>query len=125
MMSLHLLFVYNANSDLFSSVTGFAHKIISPQTYNCSLCLLTYGNLTMKQEWKSFLAALPAEKTFLHKDEFESQYKQSFGLPAIFYLKENRPVVLMTSDEINRCTSLNELMTGLLQQIQLLESYPV
>jgi hypothetical protein len=124
MNSLHLLFVYNANSDLFSSVTDFAHKIISPQTYNCSLCALTYGNLTIKQEWKSFLKELPAEKTFLHKDEFEKRYKQSFGLPAIFYLKANQPVVLLGSDDINRCTSLNELITALLHQLQLLKSSP-
>lgn len=124
MIPLHLLFVYNANSDLFSSVTDFVHKIISPQTYDCSLCALTYGNVAMKHEWKNFLKELPAEKTFFHKDEFEKQYKQSFDLPAIFYLKETRPVVLITSNEINRCTSLTELITALSNRIQLLENSP-
>ena len=125
MKRLHLLFVYNANSDLFSSLTDFVHKIISPQTYNCSLCALTYGNVTMKQEWKNFLENLRAEKTFLHKDEFENQYKQLFDLPAIFQLNENGPVVLVSSDEISRCNSLGELMKALLHQIQLLEGNPV
>ncbi|MGI8952546.1 MAG: hypothetical protein ACR2FN_13295 [Chitinophagaceae bacterium] len=49
-----LIFVYNADADLFSTLTDFAHKILSPSTYQCKLCALTYGNISMKQEWKFF-----------------------------------------------------------------------
>lgn len=124
MKRMHLLFVYNADSDLFSSVTGFVHKIISPQTYNCNLCTLTYGNLTMKQEWKNFLEDLPVEKTFLHKNEFEKQYKQSIDLPAIFYVEEGMPIILIPSSEINHYHSLDQLMAALPGKIKLLKSNP-
>ena len=48
-----LIFVYNANAGLFNMMSDYAHKIISPETYECNLCALTYGNLGMKQKWKS------------------------------------------------------------------------
>jgi hypothetical protein len=122
MKRIHLLFVYNANSDLFSSVTGFVHKIISPQTYDCSLCTLTYGNMHIKQEWKTFLERLPAKKIFLHKDEFIKKYNLSVDLPAVFYLKSDQPIVLISASEINSYITLNELTNVLLQRTQLLES---
>ena len=120
MKRLHLLFVYNADAGLFSSVTDFVHKIISPATYNCSLCKLTYGNLAMKQQWKQFLENLPADKTFLHKNEFEKQYAQSFPLPSIFYLQENQPVELMNAAEINTCPSLEQLQEAVSNQVKTL-----
>ncbi len=49
-----LIFVYNANSDLFSTVTDFAHKILSPSTYQCQLCALTYGNFSKKAGMEIF-----------------------------------------------------------------------
>ncbi len=125
MNSLHLLFVYNANSDLFSSVTDFVHKIISPKTYDCHLCLLIYGNLTMKQEWKSSIEKLPAEKTFLHKDAFQKQYGLPVALPAVFYLKEMVPVLLLSAEEIDACATLHELIAALHLKIEMLQHIPV
>ena len=50
-----LIFVYNANSSVFSQITDYVHKITSPQTYQCNLFKLTYDNLGMKKEWKTFI----------------------------------------------------------------------
>ncbi len=83
-MKEQVIFVYNANSDLFSTVTDFAHKILSPSTYQCQLCALTYGNFSKKQEWKYFVESLSIQTVFLHKDEFENQYKIKTALPAVF-----------------------------------------
>ena len=85
MKEQELIFVYNANSDLFSTVTDFAHKLLSPSTYNCNLCALTYGNFTIKQEWKSFIEELAIKTVFLHKDEFEKQYKIQAASTSNFY----------------------------------------
>jgi hypothetical protein len=60
-----LIFVYNANSDLFSTITDFAHKILSPSTYDCHLCALTYGNFSEKKEWKAFIENFPVNAIFL------------------------------------------------------------
>ncbi len=79
-----LVFVYNAGSDLFSSVADMAHKIFSPATYQCHLCALTYGNFHVKKDWKAFIDSLPVESVFIYKDQFLKQYNLFFDLPAVF-----------------------------------------
>ncbi len=122
MKQLHLLFVYNTDAGLFASVTDLVHKIVSPQTYNCGLCKLTYGNLAMKHQWKNFLDTLPASKTFLHKNEFENQYDQPFQLPAVFYLEKGKPFLLLSASDIKVCTTLDELQNALLGKIKMIQN---
>ncbi len=108
-MKKQLIFVYNANSDLFSSVTDFAHKILSPSTYQCHLCALTYGNILIKQEWKSFIESLPIETVFLHKNEFEKEYLVQPALPAVFLSTNGAIKEIIRKQEIESCHSLEEL----------------
>ena len=71
-----LIFVYNADSGWFNSLTDAVHKMVSPSTYQCSLCALTYGNVSMKKEWREFIESLPFDVLFLYKDEFIKHYKK-------------------------------------------------
>jgi len=105
-----LLMVYNADQALFSSLTDFAHKIISPDTYQCNLCKLTYGNVSMHREWKHFLASLDRDIEFLHRDELVHRYPDfNTPLPAILQLHNGSPRVLVDADRINAAGSLAEL----------------
>lgn len=108
-MKQYLLFVYNANENLFSAVSDFAHKILSPSTYPCQLCALTYGNFAMKKAWKSFIEELPVKSVFLHKNEFEKQYKIQTSLPAIFIVSKEGVKEIITQQQIAGCQSLEEL----------------
>ena len=65
-----LLFVYNADTGLFSVMTDYAHKILSPKTYPCNLCAITYGNMGMNKQWKEYINNLTIPIEFLHRDEF-------------------------------------------------------
>ena len=38
-----LIFIYNAKSGFVNEMVDFAHKIISPETYECNLHFITYG----------------------------------------------------------------------------------
>ena len=53
--SSRLLFVYNADSGLFNTLTDIAHKMLSPKTYTCNLCAITHGLFSEKEEWKEFI----------------------------------------------------------------------
>ncbi len=117
-MKQQLIFVYNANSDLFSTVTDFAHKILSPPTYNCALCALTHGSFSVKQQWKSFIQTLPIETVFLHKDAFHKQYKIQGRLPAIFISTDGELKALATAQEIKDCTSLQQLEKLVTEKLQ-------
>ena len=118
MKKQQLIFVYNSHSDLFSIVTDFAHKLLSPATYSCNLCTLTYGNFIVKQEWKSFTESLSIKAVFFHKDEFEKQYKIQSPLPAVFISMDGIVKVLISKQKIESCKSLEELKELVNQKIQ-------
>lgn len=90
-----ILFIYNAHSDTGRQLFDLAHKMLSPTTYGCSLCALTFGKFTEKQRWKTFRKSLISKGyrlSFLHKDEFQKSYKSKFGHAFTF------PVVLIETD---------------------------
>ncbi|MDF7811771.1 hypothetical protein [Hymenobacter sp. YC55] len=81
-----LLFVYNADSGFLNGALDAFHKILSPRTYPCSLCAVTYGNTSMRSEWKDYIQSLPVKTRFLHRDEFLAEFPQlqEYPLPAAF-----------------------------------------
>ncbi len=112
-----LIFVYNADSTLLAQISDGITKILAPNKYQCNLCMLTYGSLSMKEEWRLFLETLPFEKEFLHKDEFKSKFPQlnDTKLPVIFIKEGEEIKVLITNDEISQqktILQLKELITG-------------
>ena len=118
MIEQQLIFVYNANSDLFSTVSDFAHKILSPSTYKCELCALTYGNFAIKQDWKAFIESLPLTTIFLYKDEFEKQYQIEHDLPAVYLRKHEAIEEIISRPEIEGCRSLDKLKILVEQKIK-------
>jgi len=117
-----LLFVYNADTGLFSVVTDYAHKIISPKTYPCNLCALTYGNMGMNNKWKEFIATIKVPIAFLHRDEFVKQYDlKDTQLPAAFFTQGESIKMLITHDELNACTSVEGLIDLVTKKIDEVE----
>ena len=105
-----LIFVYNANSGIFNSISDSIHKIISPSTYQCNLCKITYGITNEKEGWKNYISSLPYRVIFLHKDEFEKQYPhRKERLPAIFEKHAGRLKLLISAAKINKAKNLREL----------------
>ena len=43
---MEIQFIYNAKSGLANSIFDLAHKLISPDTYECNLCKITHGAFT-------------------------------------------------------------------------------
>lgn len=114
------IFVYNADSSLFSQASDFAHKIISPGTYGCNLCKLTHGNLSMKRAWKEFLDSLPQEKIFLHKDQLEGEYAVlgEYSPPCIAVGDGPEPLkVIVRADEMQEISDLEILIQKLQKRI--------
>jgi len=87
-MNKKILFIYNADSDTFSQIKDLVTKVVAPNKYQCNLCAVTYGPLKMKNEWKTFLDALPQEKVFMHRDEFHTTYPDKTDVPLPVILSE-------------------------------------
>jgi hypothetical protein len=113
-----LIFVYNADSGVFSLLSDFAHKIFSPQTYACNLCAITHGNFGMKNEWREYLKTLPVPFEFLHADEFKAKYKIADAeLPAVFRHQNGEVEEVIDAVAINDCRNIDDLKYIIDQQI--------
>jgi hypothetical protein len=81
-----LVFVYNADGGLLNSVMDSAHKLFAPSTYQCALCAVTHGMVSMRGEWKDYMRSLPFETRFYHRDGFRTDWPGiADPLPAIFF----------------------------------------
>ena len=105
-----LVFIYNANSDFINLFKDFWHKLLKPSTYQCNLCLQTYGNYGMKKEWKKFINGLNINVEFLHKNEFEEKYKISdVKFPSAFIEQYDSLDLLISQNEMNAVNSIDKL----------------
>ena len=105
-----LIFVYNADSGLLNAMKDWAHKIVSPETYACSLCALTYDNLGMRRPWREFIKELGYGVEFLHRDELAKQYgAKDVQLPAAFILQEGELKLWIKCEVMDVLSSLDEL----------------
>ena len=113
-MQTSLLFVYNADSGLFNGLADMAHKLLSPQTYPCSLCGLTYSLTGMRRPWRDFVTSLGYPVEFLHRDELAVDPGAVPGvraqpLPAVFLRDAGGIHPWITAAELNGCQTLGEL----------------
>ena len=109
-----LVFVYNADSGMFNTLTDIAHKVFSPQTYECNLCAISHSYLSERGEWKEFIQDLGAECEFLHRDEFLKKYaSEETNFPVIYELVDEALTLRLSVDEINACKSMDDLKTAI------------
>lgn len=107
-----LILVYNADGGLLNAVKDAVHKVASPATYPCSLCALTYGWVSMRGRWRRFLASLPHEKVFHHRDDFALAFPdQRAALPVILIDDGEREArVLLSAPELDALPDLQALI---------------
>ena len=105
-----LIFIYNAKSGLVNEFVDFAHKIISPQTYECNLCFITYGTFKMEKRWSDYIQSLPFKSTFIYKDELSNKNMDNVNLPAIFFRINAELVELISASEINNLRDFHTLI---------------
>ena len=111
-MPQRLLFVYNADGGLLPGLQDLFHKLLSPATYPCSLCAVTYGVATVRPEWQRFIKALPVPVAFWHRDEFAYAYPAHGGarLPAAFAVAADGALTPFISTAELDAADLNGLM---------------
>ncbi|OUS25196.1 hypothetical protein A9Q99_21580 [Gammaproteobacteria bacterium 45_16_T64] len=122
-----LVFVYNADSGLVNLAKDILHKLLSPSTYPCSLCDLTYSVFGEKQSWVRFRKQLNVAQEYLHIDEFTAQYENTrhwgsglstVAYPAIFTLESNGMRHAVSKEELDACESLPALKSLVLSLLE-------
>ena len=110
-----LIFVYNAEEGLFAALGDAIHKAVSPETYSCSLCAISYGAVSMRPEWRAHLRSLPYATRFHHRPDFRRAYPALAGLPlpAILLEEGSGPRVLLDAGALNGLQDVKELIAAL------------
>ncbi|RGP42197.1 hypothetical protein BPTFM16_02509 [Altererythrobacter insulae] len=107
-----LLIVYNADGGIFNMIADGVHKVVSPDTYPCSLCAVSYGLISMHTAWRKYLKSQPHEVVFHHKDDFAEAYPgHGIELPAILLRERGAsPQVLIGKAELDGLEHVNQLI---------------
>jgi len=113
-----LIFIYNAKSGMVNEFLDFAHKIVSPSTYNCNLCAISYGNFTMKKKWSDYISSLPVRSTFTYKDKVSEYGYNNIELPSIIFRNGSRSKVIISSEEINKLKKIDQLINILSDRLK-------
>ena len=105
-----LIFIYNAKSGFVNELVDFAHKIMSPDTYECNLCFITYGTFKMEKRWSDYIQSLPLKSIFIYKDKLSNNNLGNVNFPAIFLRNNTQLVELITANEINNLRDFHKLI---------------
>lgn len=107
---MKLIFVYNAKSGIGNKMLDAMHKTLSPNTYECDLCSLTYGNVGPKKDWQEFLKSINMDTEFHYKDKFASAHPLLKDEFPVIYAKNGDYQLLVSSQEMTQCNDLSQLI---------------
>ena len=113
--NFELIFIYNTKSGVVNELIDFAHKIVSPETYDCNLCAISYGAFAMKKKWSTYIETLPFKSTFTYKDKFSKNGYSNIKFPSVFIRSNEKLDEIISATEINEIKNLDQLI-GLLNQ---------
>lgn len=109
-----LLFVYNAEAGLVAGLMDSIHKLVSPDTYPCGLCAITYGAVRMDPRWRAWLKSAPFEAVFHHRADFRAAYPGvDIALPAVLLSDSNGFRTLLDADDFASIRDLDTLIARL------------
>ena len=110
-----LIFVYNARGGVFNSLFDYFYKMISPSTYECSLCRLTYNNYGQVKAWKQFILSLNIPIYFKYSDHLsEIDLDKETKLPIVV---NTDLYVVASAEEINACKTIDAFIEVIRKKI--------
>lgn len=107
-----LVFVYNADRGVWNKLFDAAHKVLSPTTYACSLCALSYGAVSMRAPWSSFIKSLPHRVRFAYRDEMRREGVPGLVPPVLLERVGGTWVTLLDKARLDGCKNLDELFAA-------------
>tara|TARA_B100000949_G_scaffold232321_1_gene246291 strand:+ start:54 stop:422 length:369 start_codon:yes stop_codon:yes gene_type:complete len=116
-----LLFVYNAEAGAVNGLADTLHKLVSPDTYSCSLCKLNYGYLGEKKLWKAFRENSGYKMEFYHKTEFQKAFASKFlppyKFPLVFVVVNDAMEILIHPHELDILENSQQLIAMIKERL--------
>lgn len=120
-----LIFIYNADAGLVNVALDIAHKVLSPDTYSCNLCMLTHDTFTERSAWQAFRESYSVPMEFLHKDEYEQKVngqnslklKKTYSYPIILKEDQGQIDIFIDTVELNQIKDVNRLINTIQERL--------
>lgn len=120
-----LIFIYNADAGLVNTALDIAHKVLSPDTYSCNLCMLTHDTFTERSAWQAFRESYSVPMEFLHKDEYEQKVngqsslksKNTHSYPIILKEDQGQIDIFIDTPELNEIKDVNRLINTIQERL--------
>ena len=116
-----LLIIDNTNSGVLQPLKDFsAGKAAGSGADAHTLSMLTHSPVGMKKEWKRFLKDLEIPSRTLEKSEFLSEFgsgHRQMTFPVVLLRQGAELAMLISTEELNRCRDLNDLIFLMKQRI--------
>ena len=111
---MELIFCYNARSGLTNGLIDLVHKTISPSTYKCNLCFITY-TYKRRDLWKKFIEEFHIKISFIYKEHLHSLKLSKYDnqLPCCFLKEKGEYKVIITKEELNLYSNEKELIDAI------------
>ena len=112
---MRLIFVYNANAGLMAGILDSVHKTVSPETYPCSLCAISYGAFAVKPRWREWLKTLPMPMHFYHRPDFHLAFPSahSMALPLVALDRDGHLELLLDAEQLDALEDLEGLIAAM------------
>jgi hypothetical protein len=111
-----LIFVYNSDSGVLQKIKNYSNGTTSPHADSCNLSSITHSPLGMKKDWKRFIRDQKTPSRFFDRNEFSAEFGAGItSFPVVLIGTSTGLAVLVSTEELNRCRELEDLI-GLLQQ---------
>jgi hypothetical protein len=107
-----LLFVHNIDSGVLTSLQDYStSKAAGSGSGACVLTRITHSPVGIKKEWKRFLKDLSIPSRSLDRNEFLHEFgNRPLTFPVVLFKNGSELPVLISTEELNRCRDLNDLM---------------
>ncbi len=93
------------------------HKMISPSTYACDLCAITYGTVAMKKEWKTFIDQSKVPFRFYYKNTLPKKFDHNLDYPVVLRYENSSVSCILDRQDFAAINDLNEFIVLLKEKV--------
>ena len=113
-----LLFVCNSDSGVLPKIKNYSSDKTGSKPESCILSALTHSPVGMKKEWKRFIRDLTIPSRILDRNEFCAEFGSGITTFPVVLLRTGKILsMLISTEELNRCRELEDLMKLLSQRM--------
>ena len=95
--------IYNANGGFWGELNYMVCKVTNKS--HCSLCDITHGKFSAKDEWLELVENFPIKIETVHINEMDKVTKKYVGekTPCVVYIEDDKRTIIMDEKDLDSC----------------------